>query len=320
MGKKAIYIVCGLGVLASMLQIIGAMFPQHKLGLCAGLGVAQIPFLMFDTYLTAVNIYKPNSMGGTAVEATLDSTVGDKGFLDWLKGNQAVGSHNLEELQFLICTPVTEKLWGALCYGIVAAYTWGIIVIVVLVTNLLCQGIGCYLLYDYCTRKCNPKYREISASLILGSSAVFLFVLFGYFFAGLQNMSQVSPTGAVAVFFSASSASGATKGFIIMVMAVIVQILQGIMVLSFTQNEDGEEVYWDRKEARETGLELQASGPGFGGNPQAGFGMQPGYGNQGMQPQMMQGQMMMQPQMMPGGGMVVMQPMGMPLQQGSPAW
>eukprot|EP00405_Crypthecodinium_cohnii_P014789 CAMPEP_0206461214 /NCGR_PEP_ID=MMETSP0324_2-20121206/25221_1 /ASSEMBLY_ACC=CAM_ASM_000836 /TAXON_ID=2866 /ORGANISM="Crypthecodinium cohnii, Strain Seligo" /LENGTH=318 /DNA_ID=CAMNT_0053933079 /DNA_START=111 /DNA_END=1067 /DNA_ORIENTATION=+ len=318
MGKKVANLVAFLGVVSVVLLIVGACLPMHKTVMV----LVVAPVGTIATGLTHTRF--------VGIEKSFRDNVKRQAGAEYNKGfwDSAQEWQDLETVRSHACTPALQTLFGGLCQAYETAYGMGIAVIIILSLNIACQIGGCYLLHDYVTRKANPKYREMSASMILMSSAVLLFIMIIYGAVALTHLNSMTSGGILPGVkpIQTSKGSGFSKGYVVMICGCIVQLIQGMLLLAYTQNEYGEDMYFENKEAREAGLEMTGMNRGMANG--AGMGMVGGMGG-GMGMQGGGVVMMQQPTpMMQPAGMVMMQQqpagviqMGGPVPApGTPAW
>lgn len=252
MGLKAVYMIGGISVLSSLLLMIGTLLPMHKLNFY---GLFAFHLAQIETHLTSINLpvgrnefcYVMHQLAGIGKKEQKYSE-------HWCDHMQ--GSHDIQDVAMYMCTPAMTLFWPDLCDGLNSAYACGMTMIVILCSNLFLQAVGFYFLYDYSTRKANPKYREMGGCSLLGGSILLVFGLVLYFFMVLHRLDSIRNGFFLSLVLRVDEHDGIGPGFIFCVMGCVVQLIQ-LAFYPMVQREYMEDDYLDKKlmkeEAREYG-------------------------------------------------------------------
>lgn len=330
MGVKAVYLICACATLGNILLVTSFFLPMHKLAFFGGgfVKVAQV-----NTH--ALWIEFPSDKQGAFCKKVFDSAEGankkdKKSSKDvekersqsegWCKNIQ--GSHEIQDVAMHLCTPAINFLWPQFCNGINNAYGFGVVLTIAMVGDIALQGLGCYFLYDYVTRKANPQYRTYGGTFCGVGTLLLMFSLSMYYFFVLHELSSIT-SGWTSLFLSTSKNDGSSHAFVMSVIAVMLHTV-GLCLYPMVKRDYEEELYYDQKLAKEEAREYGAMGQGA--QSAGGFGMQPAMSPAMQQPMMMQQQPMMvqqQPMIVQQQPMMVQQqPMAMqqqPMMQAPPA-
>lgn len=317
MGVKVVMSICGIAIVTSLLNLTGALLPMHRLRF-----VGVIGFTLADmrTHLTWIdfNAGDPRFCGNfqdasEKTEAFKKDKDADKHLKKEKKDSEKwckhlKGGHDIQDVAMHMCSPLVKLVWPEFCDGLNAAHGLGVSLIVAMSANLLLQVVGCYLLYDYCSRKANPMYRALGGGLVASGGVIYGIVLLTYYFSVVRHLDQVRITGLIQIFLTVDKADGTGGGLILCVIACIVQFTQ-IALLPFVTREDMEDDYLDQKMMKEEAREYGATG--FGMAPGAQSGMQHGGTHQGGMQQTGMVFASVQPTTVVVGGPMVVEPMPM---------
>eukprot|EP00932_Pfiesteria_piscicida_P017319 SRR837773.4203.p2 GENE.SRR837773.4203~~SRR837773.4203.p2 ORF type:complete len:398 (-),score=108.85 SRR837773.4203:131-1159(-) len=181
------------------------------------------------------------------------------------------GEHEIQEVAMHMCAPVVKLIWPQFCDGLNNAYQYGVMLIVVAVTNLIAQLIGCYFLYDYITRKANPTYRTTGLALLGCGGFAMVFATAVYGTMVVDNLDSVGGSGWTAALLTTGKNHGFGPGFVCIGCGCALQFCQ-VFWTPYVAQEDDEIDYLEAKaqklEDREYGTFNKAGNMGgFGGAP-----------------------------------------------------
>jgi len=177
MGVKAVYGILVMSLIASILYGVALLLPMHRMNFFGGwfwhLATMEThaTFIQFPVGRSRFckTMYDAGEEGNKAKGSITEERFQSKGWCEKLEG-----AHEIQDVAMVMCAPAISVIWPDFCSGLNLAYVMGVVVVIVVVTNAVCQVVGCFLLYDYITRKANPQYRFYGISILaIGGVAMF---------------------------------------------------------------------------------------------------------------------------------------------------
>lgn len=145
------------------------------------------------------------------------------------------GSHGLEDFYNSLCVKSLKNAWPGWCAAYEAAGARGMEIVVVMVINLVIQVLCCYLLYRYAMRpSASERLRELAAGVVLLGALSQLVLLLLYSMNVIANLDDINQ-GKVNLIM-ATDQSGLQPGFVIVIIGVVFQHIEGFLMLFFKRD------------------------------------------------------------------------------------
>lgn len=323
MGVKAVYGILAMSALSTSLFVVGLCLPQHRMKFFTAWFISVATMETHATFVTfpIANVRFCDSITEGAEQATkreakrakggvVQAAAGakDQKFQSWcasLSKTENIGvQHDIQDAAMHMCAPAISVIWPQFCNGLNMAYALGMTLVIVAAANGICQLVGCYLLYDYITRKANPKYRTFGiAILAIGGFAMFVMVCL-YGMMVLSDLDSIGGASWVMAMLTTGKNTGYGPGYVCLCCGCGFTFFSALWT-PFIEKEFEETTYLEDKQEKQEERELKHD-ENYGT-------MGDDFGQSLMPP----GPMMTSPGMMPVGGLTSMvSPMTMGYQQG----
>mmetsp|Transcript_33631 Transcript_33631/g.50852 ORF Transcript_33631/g.50852 Transcript_33631/m.50852 type:complete len:386 (-) Transcript_33631:167-1324(-) len=306
MGRKAIWGIAIFQTVSFAMMVGGFFLPQHRLDFYSGYffhvatmktHVARIEFPAGKTAFCGAIYSSAHAVGEK-------KNLGEEKHKSHSFCDNIVGFHEVEDVMHTMCTPAVKLLWPQFCEGLSKAYILGVATIIVASFSAFLELGAVYLLFDYTTRKANPVYKSAGITLLVGCAVALFLAVGAYGVLVLQSLDSAGGQSIASAILTTSKNHGFGAGFILLVVAVLLQMIS-LAFVPWVQNEDAEDEYFENKmEKAEGRYGALGNGPAPGQQQQQ--QQQGGFVQGGMRPVQMQGMQGMQG--MPGGMQGGMQP------------
>eukprot|EP00933_Yihiella_yeosuensis_P072276 TRINITY_DN80625_c0_g1_i1.p1 TRINITY_DN80625_c0_g1~~TRINITY_DN80625_c0_g1_i1.p1 ORF type:complete len:322 (-),score=36.68 TRINITY_DN80625_c0_g1_i1:103-1068(-) len=257
-------------------QLIALCCRLHSTSILMAMGITRVDI---RTYSTSVTI----KGHGMVCAKIFGST--------WCDDSK--NSHPLQEASQMACHSVSQNGFRNACDAFKSAYVVGIAIILCIITNLILQLIGTYLIMQYLQGSPKKQYRETAFILSVIGVLIMTVVITIYYPLVMMPLDSMSlAIGGVPGLAEVSQGVGVAWGFILLIVGNIIQVVA--IILHSLGKSSSEVLYAEEREQRKLEMELQqyeaagralgggggGRGAGMQGAGMQGAGMQ-GYGMQG---------------------------------------
>jgi len=259
MGRQAVHFAMGLSGLSSFMMLIGLCSRFHRLSFYS---LGFVKAMDLEVYLLFGKVEMANSDPCSAISSVAPESVS--------ACEDLAGGHDLLDLSHRFCSPLITNIFRQSCSGMSMAYAVGLALVVFTLVNMVLQGISTFLLYNYVYKKAQKKLREVSKLLVCIGACIVALILIVYMPAvsmQLDNISVSVPGGSMVI--DVAKGTGIAKGYMLMWIAVMVQIVQIILHKYAKLSEEDRLADLKMQDQFESQL---ADGTGGGYPPQSGYG------------------------------------------------
>jgi len=225
-----------LGVCVGLLVLVGLLQPQHKVSFYA----KGSPFATLKLYPTWLSIEKSGWQFDQQMPMWHPYKNRDRQYnaryqseRAWLTSLDFDRSRDIQAFKNRFCASTLRPLWPRICEGLDSAYKVGMVCLLVgIFSGILAQGLSAHFLYDYSRRRPSKRTR-VAATLVLVVSFLASVLAQAYYLvhvtAPLDKMDSRAPH--IVALLGSSKISGASVGFWLLWVAIVVQALQLVVVL-----------------------------------------------------------------------------------------
>lgn len=265
MGRQAAHFAMGLSGLSTFLMMFGLFMPFHKLSFFAT-GFAR--FADINIYLLSGSVEFSGNDACGVIRAYYPDSVSSC--------EDLAGGHDLLDLSHRFCAPAISDLFKQACNGMSMAYALGLATVIFTLVNIVMQGIAGFMLYHYIYKKAQKKFREVSLVLACIGTAIVGLCLMVYMPAVTMQLDSITVGGTfgglAGALLSPGGGLGVSKGYMIMWVAVLVQVIQIVLYKYGRISEETRMVEQKMQEQFEAELAYGTNGDKMmgGGNPYGG--------------------------------------------------
>ncbi|CAE7581588.1 unnamed protein product [Symbiodinium natans] len=158
----------------------------------------------------------------------------------------------LQDTQASLCAEGVEAILTSACSGYGTAYVIGICMFLVVLLNVIAQGITFWLIQQY-MEKPKKQYREVAFFLDLIGTILMLIVVLIYLLA-IQRLSSISALG-FEIALGPSNGIGASYGYFFLYFFIMIQGVSVVLMASGSNSQEAREA--ELREQRKFMQEMQ---------------------------------------------------------------
>jgi len=258
MGRQAVHFAMGLSGLSSFLMMFGLFMRYHKLSFYS---MKVFKALDLEIYLLTGKVEFAEGDACKFIRNVAPESVS--------QCEDLAGNHDLMDLSHRFCAPAIDSLFKQACSGVSMAYALGLATVIFTIVNMVMQGIATFMLYHYLYKKAQKKYREVSLILACIGTCIVALCLMVYMPAVSMQLDNITVTFGQfgSTIIDVAKGTGISHGYMIMWLAVLVQIVQIILYKYGRISDENRMVEQKMQEQFEAELAYGTGGGGYGGQP-----------------------------------------------------
>mmetsp|Transcript_101595 Transcript_101595/g.292675 ORF Transcript_101595/g.292675 Transcript_101595/m.292675 type:complete len:278 (+) Transcript_101595:89-922(+) len=233
MGRKSTFIVISVGALSSMMYLTGFLLPMHSIAFfIVHKRVARLSIhAMWARYEADGNDFceyvLPREARGRGRKFGVEAFKREKKWFCPLNGESRL--HSLQTTAHRWCSKTMKWFWPTFCRGLENAYMFGLLLFTVITMQaVVLQPVACWMLYDYASRKPDPRSRRRAVTLSVCGLLSVITVILVYSISVTTYLDIVRDFEWVQIgmLFSPSTATGFAYGLFMLWTGVGVHTVQ----------------------------------------------------------------------------------------------
>lgn len=253
MSKKFMHYAFCLSVIQLLLTVVGVCRPFFQKPFFMG---PMLPVMAFRIEVYTLRAVSDFGSDSNDFCKAVDAKMRQAGRHDhWC--SSASGSEDLQHVMQRWCAPGIHEVMPDACEGLSAAYMLGLCIVLFVVTNLLLQGVACFMTYHYVTEVPKKKYREVSFTLLAIGSVPLSLTLLLYGGLVLLRLEYAQPRGLMSLAFTPSRGTGISDGYVLLWFSQVIQ--WAVLILYANGATVAEDMFEEAKAQQQLEAEMAAT-------------------------------------------------------------